>query len=265
MMKSECDLIRDLLPLYQDGVASEASRNAVDEHLLSCRECRSYKKGLDSEHFLQTELAADDETIAFAKVAKRIKKRKMYLSACLALFVIIVFFFAQAYAVGKRIDSFTAAQNSRWIDEESVLLDELDMYPYHIYLYENEDKYRTIVTHYAFPFWEPGGSSWANKTDDVIKLVGWYSGGTNGKGVTVVPIKSFDEKVAYIEMGSTDRLRKEVRPGQIVVFSWSSVMRWNELDGIAYSEAGEPLYKLGYETSGQTIKTDELRWLPVSE
>ena len=32
-MKYPCDLIRDLLPLYQDGVCSEESRAAVEEHL----------------------------------------------------------------------------------------------------------------------------------------------------------------------------------------------------------------------------------------
>ena len=36
-----CDICRDLLPLVQDGVASEDSRAAVEAHLRSCPACRA--------------------------------------------------------------------------------------------------------------------------------------------------------------------------------------------------------------------------------
>lgn len=35
-----CDIVRDLLPLYEDGLCSEESRKAVEEHLKSCETCR---------------------------------------------------------------------------------------------------------------------------------------------------------------------------------------------------------------------------------
>lgn len=35
-----CDICRDLLPLVRDGVASEASRRAVEEHVTHCEACR---------------------------------------------------------------------------------------------------------------------------------------------------------------------------------------------------------------------------------
>ena len=36
-----CEVIRDLLPLCADGVASEESRAAVEEHIRTCDECRT--------------------------------------------------------------------------------------------------------------------------------------------------------------------------------------------------------------------------------
>ena len=36
-----CDVIRDLLPLCADGVASEESRSAVEAHIETCSECRA--------------------------------------------------------------------------------------------------------------------------------------------------------------------------------------------------------------------------------
>ena len=39
-MKYDCDIIRDLLPLYADKACSEKSRMAVEEHLAECPDCR---------------------------------------------------------------------------------------------------------------------------------------------------------------------------------------------------------------------------------
>lgn len=41
-MKYDCEMIRDLLPLYQDGICSESSRQAVEAHLNECPACSSY-------------------------------------------------------------------------------------------------------------------------------------------------------------------------------------------------------------------------------
>lgn len=39
-MKIECDVIKDLLPLYTEQIASEASNRMVEEHLKACDQCR---------------------------------------------------------------------------------------------------------------------------------------------------------------------------------------------------------------------------------
>ena len=41
MEHMECDVIRDLLPLYADDACSEKSRSLVNTHLLDCAECRA--------------------------------------------------------------------------------------------------------------------------------------------------------------------------------------------------------------------------------
>ena len=40
-MKYDCDVIRDLIPLCLDRVASESSRRAVNEHIAECQFCRA--------------------------------------------------------------------------------------------------------------------------------------------------------------------------------------------------------------------------------
>jgi hypothetical protein len=39
-MKNNCDIVRDLLPLYLDDICNESSRKCVEEHIQGCEECR---------------------------------------------------------------------------------------------------------------------------------------------------------------------------------------------------------------------------------
>ena len=48
-MKIDCEVIRDLMPLYVDGTASEKSRAAVDEHIAECALCREMLEEMRQE------------------------------------------------------------------------------------------------------------------------------------------------------------------------------------------------------------------------
>ncbi len=49
MMDISCEVIRDLLPLYHDGVCSEESAKLVETHLQSCPQCREEWKQMQEE------------------------------------------------------------------------------------------------------------------------------------------------------------------------------------------------------------------------
>ena len=44
MKEITCDICMDLMPLVQDGIASEDSRNAVEEHVKRCEQCAVHYK-----------------------------------------------------------------------------------------------------------------------------------------------------------------------------------------------------------------------------
>jgi len=48
-MKQPCEIIRDLLPLYHDGVCSEQSAQAVEEHLPECPPCTDALEAIRAE------------------------------------------------------------------------------------------------------------------------------------------------------------------------------------------------------------------------
>ena len=49
MSKTDCDIIKDLLPLYEDNICSEKSKDLIEEHLIECEDCREYLESLHGE------------------------------------------------------------------------------------------------------------------------------------------------------------------------------------------------------------------------
>lgn len=49
MMKYECDIVKDLMPLYIDDVLSENSKIFVKNHMDSCESCKKYYEKLSNE------------------------------------------------------------------------------------------------------------------------------------------------------------------------------------------------------------------------
>ena len=70
------DIVQDLLPLYHDGVCSEKSRAAVEEHLKACETCRAALAAMDAPlPGAKREVAADDAA-AVQKISEEWKKSK---------------------------------------------------------------------------------------------------------------------------------------------------------------------------------------------
>lgn len=71
-MEKTCEIIKDLLPLYIDGVCSEDSKKAVEEHIKTCEDC---KRELED---YQGEISAVErqEEEVIKKISSRWKKSK---------------------------------------------------------------------------------------------------------------------------------------------------------------------------------------------
>ena len=57
-MKLNCNVIKDLLPLYADQICSEESRGLVEEHLTDCTDCSALLRQMrneEMENSLETE------------------------------------------------------------------------------------------------------------------------------------------------------------------------------------------------------------------
>ncbi|EHR34823.1 zf-HC2 domain-containing protein [Helcococcus kunzii] len=84
MNKRECEIVKDILPLYIDGLTSEETNKFVEEHLKDCDECRE-EYILMSEN---TEQKNNDKKIV--NYLKKFKKSKMYSNIFISLFFLLL-------------------------------------------------------------------------------------------------------------------------------------------------------------------------------
>lgn len=82
-MKWNCELIQDLLPLYEEELCSTASRQAVREHLCECERCRSLTAPLPIEE--PTDTPAADRAVK--KSLKKVRHR--WLASLLAAVLVV--------------------------------------------------------------------------------------------------------------------------------------------------------------------------------
>ena len=88
-MKTDCDVIRDLLPLYADDVCSGSSRQMIDEHLRECPECSAMLERLRTDE-IESGLQEEKEQVIEHR-AKQFKRRSATVGSGVAgLFMIPV-------------------------------------------------------------------------------------------------------------------------------------------------------------------------------
>ena len=116
-MKTNCNVIRDLLPLYRDDVCSGESRVLVDAHLAECPECRRALETMEREVNSPTP-SMEKSFRAWRKLQRRILLRRLALAA-LALVMLVAAVGVGAYAY----DSYMCRQYP--IGVENVRVDNL--------------------------------------------------------------------------------------------------------------------------------------------
>lgn len=70
-MKISCEIIKDLLPLYHDGVCSNESNAMVEEHIADCENCRNELHEMDTDILI----AKQEQNLSEAETVKKLSKR----------------------------------------------------------------------------------------------------------------------------------------------------------------------------------------------
>lgn len=88
-MKISCEIIKDLLPLYHDGVCSNESKAMIEEHLACCDRCKTELQAMDDVLPINNTEQNLKEAEAVQKLSKQWKKG-MFKSLLKGMFITIL-------------------------------------------------------------------------------------------------------------------------------------------------------------------------------
>lgn len=105
-MNNQCDVIRDLLPLYVDEACSDASSQMIRQHLPECEECTKIFQMMKPEKY-ETDLLLEKENV-LTHHAKAQKRTALIAGAAIAgiLCIPIIVCLIVNLAVGSALDWF---------------------------------------------------------------------------------------------------------------------------------------------------------------
>ena len=116
-MKNECDIVKDLLFSYNDGVLSTTSKEFVEEHLKTCESCNNTLKEIKQEN---SEINQEKEIDALKGVRKKITKKNIIISISLIFLLIIIIFNILIFANYNNVSSTMTVLLQENITEEQL-------------------------------------------------------------------------------------------------------------------------------------------------
>ncbi len=96
----QCEIVQDLLPLYVDGVCSEASSELVREHLETCAVCREMYQNMRS-HMSEDAMQKERDDIIVRHTNKENQKFMACIFAAIAVIYIPALFIIPLFDVSK--------------------------------------------------------------------------------------------------------------------------------------------------------------------
>ena len=87
-MKYSCEVVRDLIPIYIDGVCSEASADVVEGHIKECTQCKEYLNKFNDTQEMEVQLNELEEKQKLDSLKK--VKKKMKIKTILAVLGAII-------------------------------------------------------------------------------------------------------------------------------------------------------------------------------
>lgn len=100
-MKTDCDVIQDLLPLYVDGICSEKSRQLVEEHLKTCAVCCAILEQTEQVPDMELPDALPPEDAGAVRAVKKVRRRwKQSLIAIVLVIPVLLMTVSQVMGMG---------------------------------------------------------------------------------------------------------------------------------------------------------------------
>lgn len=184
MTKIPCDIIRDLMPLVLDGVASEDSRAAVQQHIAECSPCAA--AFADMQTAAPQPVEKDASFISFCRRLRRSFHLRTLLVVLIALLLI----------------GFAALQGYTWVDgniNRCNALAPIDCATARAGVDENGNLVCTITPNPDTGFWDwksnYWGREWKESDEDILYITptqpAWLNGRTGSTDADSITFGNF--------------------------------------------------------------------------
>lgn len=115
MNKVPCEVIRDLLPSYIDGLTSEVTNQMIEEHLEECEDCRAVLASMrgpeNAPENTLAQMPEEQKEIDFLKKNKKRNRMILLFSILGALALVILVLLIRTFLVGNKNDTAWAAMH----------------------------------------------------------------------------------------------------------------------------------------------------------
>lgn len=102
MERLPCEVVRDLLPTYADGLTSETTNALINAHLKDCPDCRAARDAMNAP---ETPPAEDRAELDYLKMNRRRNRRVLLWSLLGAALLIFSVLATRLFVIGDRADA----------------------------------------------------------------------------------------------------------------------------------------------------------------
>ncbi len=105
-MKKDCNIVRDLLPLYFEKISSEESNEFVEKHLTNCESCNEYANRIKDNLFQKTKEIKDENSyvLSLKKLKIRLLKKNIIVSVISAIVAVSLILLIQLIQIPIEYD-----------------------------------------------------------------------------------------------------------------------------------------------------------------
>lgn len=120
----KCNVVRDLLPLYFEGLCSEDTKKQLEEHFECCEKCQKLKQNLEAEQDWPEENQGWERAISpLKKVKKKIRRKNILIAICIFFLFLLcaatsILTYGQIHKKGISFEWIYDAVRFRYIGEQ---------------------------------------------------------------------------------------------------------------------------------------------------
>ena len=117
-----CEVVRDLLPLYVDGVLSPDSRAVVEEHLENCASCTEIYHMLNEPEGECEQMRISDDKAALKRIKGNLKRRRL-IAVLVTAVCIAALSFGLFYGLVVHEKYIPYEESGLYVSEEAIRTD----------------------------------------------------------------------------------------------------------------------------------------------